>query len=64
VESIRKASFEPAMKDGKPVPVMLDLVVEFRIYSKRTAVASNNATAEKSAGATLPGPYTVQDRHP
>jgi outer membrane biosynthesis protein TonB len=63
VESIRKASFEPAIKDGKPVPVMLDLVVEFRIYSKRTAVASNDATAQKSAGPTLPGPYTVEDRH-
>ncbi len=38
VDSIRKATFEPAIKDGKPVPVMLNLVVEFRIYSKRTAV--------------------------
>ena len=25
VESIRKASFSPAMKDGKPVPVLVDL---------------------------------------
>ena len=39
VEAIRKASFEPAIKDGKPVAVALDLVVQFRIFSKRTAVA-------------------------
>ena len=60
VDSIRKATFEPAMKDGKPVPVMLDLVVEFRIYSKRTAVAGQ--PGDQSAGPSLPGPYSVQ--HP
>ncbi len=60
VDSIRKATFEPAMKDGKPVPVMLDLVVEFRIYSKRTAVAAK--PSEQPAGPSLPGPYSVQ--HP
>ncbi len=58
VDSIRKATFEPAMKDGKPVPVMLDLVVEFRIYSKRTAVAAT--PGEQPAGPSLPGPYSVQ----
>ena len=26
VAAIRKASFQPAIKDGKPVPVLLDLV--------------------------------------
>ena len=58
VDSIRKAAFEPAMKDGKPVPVMLDLVVEFRIYSKRTAVAAKSS--EQPAGPSLPGPYSVE----
>lgn len=58
VDSIRKARFEPALKDGKPVPVMLDLVVEFRIYSKRTAAAAQQAN--QPAGSTLPGPYSVQ----
>ncbi len=59
VESIRKARFEPAMKDGKPVPVLLDLVVQFRIFSKRTAAVG----APEPAGKTepvLPGPYSVQ----
>jgi hypothetical protein len=59
VDSIRKAAFSPAMKDGKPVPIMLDLIVEFRIYSKRTDVVSNQA-AERAAGPVLPGPYSVQ----
>jgi TonB family protein len=60
VEAIRKASFEPAVKDGKPVPVLLDLVVQFRIYSQRTA--AKPAEAAPPAGAVLPGPYSVQ--HP
>jgi outer membrane biosynthesis protein TonB len=50
VAAIRKATFEPAIKDGKPVPVLLDLVVQFRIYSKRTAVAGTDAN--KPADAT------------
>jgi outer membrane biosynthesis protein TonB len=57
VDSIRKAMFEPAIKDGKPVPVMLNLVVEFRIYSKRTAVTGNPGNAP--AGPSLPGPYSA-----
>lgn len=62
VAAIRKAKFEPAMKDGKPVPVMLDLVVEFRIYSKRTAAAAAPGTEQKPAAPVLPGPYSTQ--HP
>jgi TonB family protein len=64
VTSIRKASFQPAIKNGRPVPVVLDLVVQFRIYSKRTAVAA----APQAAGAPattqapmLPGPYTANE---
>jgi TonB family protein len=60
VESIRKASFAPAVKDGKPVPVLLDLVVQFRIYSKRTAVKGEPESPEKAAGRKTPGPYTVK----
>jgi hypothetical protein len=60
VDSIRKASFEPAIKDGKPVPVLLDLVVEFHIYSKRTSATSKPEDAAKASEPTLPGPYSVQ----
>ena len=62
VDSIRKANFEPAMKDGKPVPVMLDLYVSFRIYSNRTAANSNpEAAAEDKKGEKqLPGPYSLK----
>ena len=56
--AIRKATFEPAIKDGQPVPVMLDLVVQFRIYSKRTSEPSKPG-ANKSTGPILPGPYSV-----
>lgn len=60
VAAIRKAKFEPAMKEGKPVPVLLDLVVEFRIYSKRTAaVAATPKEAGKAVEPSLPGPYSI-----
>jgi hypothetical protein len=58
VEAIQKARFEPAMKNGKPVPVMLDLAVQFRIYSKRTARVVQEAN-DTSAGPELPGPYSI-----
>ena len=61
VIAIRKATFEPAIKDGKSVPVLLDLVVQFRIYSKRTAEVSKPG-ANKPTGPMLPGPYSV--KHP
>jgi TonB family protein len=60
VDAIRKASFEPAIKDGKAVPVLLDLVVQFRIYSKRTSVVGKPEDPTKPAESQLPGPYTVQ----
>ena len=60
VASIRKATFEPAVKDGKPVPVMLNMVVEFRIYSKRTAVESKPAPDQASEAPSLPGPFSLR----
>lgn len=58
-ETIRKASFEPAIKDGKPVPVVLDLVVQFRIYSKRTDQPAKSESEAAISGPKLPGPYSV-----
>jgi hypothetical protein len=57
-DTILKASFQPAMKGGKPVPVMLDVVMQFRIYSKRTdrPAAPDANTAAQSK---LPGPYST-----
>ncbi len=59
VAAIRKASFQPAIRDGKPVAVLLDLVVQFRIFSKRTAVAGLPEPAGKATVPVLPGPYSV-----
>jgi len=59
-QTIRKATFQPAMKDGNPVPVALDVVVSFRIYSKRTAQAATANLTQKQETPALPGPYTVQ----
>ena len=58
-ETIRKASFQPALKDGKPVAVMIDLVVQFRIYSKRTDQLAKPEVEAEAAPAKLPGPYSV-----
>lgn len=68
VAAIEKAKFTPAVKDGKPVTSVIDLAVNFRIYSKRTeqgtaaAVTAPGPTAEAAAagpGRSLPGPYTM-----
>jgi TonB family protein len=61
VAAIRKAKFAPAVKNGQPVPVMLDLVVQFRIFSKRTAVMStpDPEDKDKPKAPILPGPYSV-----
>ena len=32
LEAVRKYKFKPAMKDGKPVPVMITVEVNFRLY--------------------------------
>ena len=53
-----RLTFEPAIKDGKPVPVLLNLVVEFRIYSNRTGVTAN--PTQQPPESSLPGPYSVQ----
>ena len=60
VATIQKATFQPAIKEGKPVPVWLDLVVSFRIYSKRTSEPEVQEVSEKPAESNLPGPYSLQ----
>lgn len=57
---IRNATFQPALKEGKAVPVALDLIVSFRIYSKRTSVPTSQQADQSSASSALPGPYTVK----
>ena len=58
-QTIQKAVFQPAVKAGKPVPVALDLVVSFRIYSKRTSQLTQETDGHTPV---LPGPYTVQEQ--
>jgi TonB family protein len=66
VKSIQQAKFEPAVKGGQPVPVVLDLLVQFRIYSKLTAEPSNTASAAQAqpSAPILPGPYTANAPKP
>ena len=62
VANIRKALFQPAKKDGRPVPVLVDLVVQFRIYSNLTRAAANagaSATVSEPETPPLPGPYSA-----
>jgi hypothetical protein len=40
VEAIKSSHFRPATLNGQPVPVVIDLVVTFRIYSNRTKPGS------------------------
>jgi len=60
VAAIRKATFQPAMKDGKPVAETLDLAVLFRIYSKRTSESAADNASEEPKKPVLPGPYSAK----
>lgn len=66
VAAIRKATFQPAMKGGRPVPVTLDLLIQFRIYSKRTGAPAEKQTAAVDdvkadpVKPSLPGPYSAK----
>jgi hypothetical protein len=71
VEAIRRSTFSGATKDGKPVSTVIDMAVNFRIYSKRTAPPPPGTTQAAAAAAaqnispmtgkpSLPGLYTLQ----
>lgn len=60
VAAIRKATFQPAMKNGKPVAETLDLAVLFRIYSKRTSESAADNATEETKKPVLPGPYSAK----
>jgi TonB family protein len=40
VEAVKNSHFRPATVNGQPIPVVVDLVVTFRIYSNRTKPGS------------------------
>jgi TonB family protein len=40
VDAVKNSHFKPATLNGQPVPVVIDLVVTFRIYSNRTKPGS------------------------
>jgi hypothetical protein len=69
VAAIEKSTFAGAVKDGKPVASVIDVAVNFRIYSKRTAAAAAPETAAAAAETNaspvtgkpaLPGIYSTQ----
>jgi len=65
VAAIQKSSFAPAVKDGKAMPSVIDVAVNFRIYSKRTAAAAQETGGDPGASPvtgkpTLPGLYSQQ----
>jgi hypothetical protein len=67
VAAIKKSTFTPAEKDGKPVASMIDLAVQFRIYSKLTSqpapidTAKGGALDEDIRKLNLPGPFTAAE---
>ena len=66
VAAIQKSTFAPAVKDGKPVPSVIDVAVNFRIYSKRTAAGAPESTAADpntspvTGKPSMPGLYSQQ----
>ena len=70
VATIRKATFQPAIKEGKPVPVWLDLVVSVPYLLKENSGAGSAGSHEKTGGiqpsrpvqpATSEGKISCQD---
>jgi hypothetical protein len=59
IEAIRNSHFRPATKDGQPVPVVVDLVVTFRIYSNRTRGGQDNDAGLKQPVETAAMPHPV-----
>jgi Gram-negative bacterial TonB protein C-terminal len=65
VAAIEKSTFVGAVKDGKPVPSVIDVAVNFRIYSKRTAAGSPDTVGDPNESPVtgkpaLPGLYSAQ----
>jgi hypothetical protein len=58
VEAIKNSHFTPATVNGQPVPVVVDLVVTFRIYSNRTKPGS---VAKGSKEAVLAASFADAD---
>ena len=48
VEAVKNSHFRPATANGQPVPVVVDLVVTFRIYSNRTKPGSVQKGAKEA----------------
>jgi TonB family protein len=58
VDAVKKSHFQPAMLNGQAVPVVIDMVVTFRIYSNRTkpgSVAKGSKEAVLAASVGDPG---------
>ena len=67
VTAIEMSTFAPAGKEGKPVPSVIDVAVNFRIYSKRTAAGAPESAAAADPNASpvtgkpsMPGLYSQQ----
>jgi TonB family protein len=57
VDAVKKSHFKPALVNGQPVPVIIDLVVTFRIYSNLTkpgSVAKDSTLAASMADSDVP----------
>jgi len=67
VTAIQKSTFTPAEKDGKPVESVIDLAVQFRIYSPLTSkpapldTAAGGALDQDIRNLHLPGPFTAAE---
>ncbi len=61
VAAIEKSTFAPAVKDGKAVSSVIDVAVNFRIYSKRT---SAGAAAPEAGGDPNASPVTGKPAMP
>ncbi|MGA8150221.1 MAG: TonB family protein [Terriglobales bacterium] len=62
IEAVKQWKFEPAMKDGKPVAVQINIEVSFRLYSSLDGTWEGDLTFLQGALPSQEGPTTVRYR--
>jgi TonB family protein len=62
VDAVKNSHFQPATMNGQPVPVVIDMVVTFRIYSNRTKPGSVTKGSKETVLAASVADTTSQDK--
>jgi TonB family protein len=63
IDAVKHWRFDPATVDGKPVPVQINVEVNFRLYGKDDSASSPGPLAMQDAAALFTKAYNAQGAH-